>query len=314
VLEPDEDDRVPGHYPVTCWLVEMEINRVKVSVIIPNYNGREYLEKLLPSIADQTFNDYEVIILDDCSPDKSAVEYIKGFIRNRRNMRLVENEKNLGFVKNCNKGFALASGNYICLLTNDTVVASNFLERNVAVMEADSSIGVLSCMIVDEHGHNWFSGGSFKAGILVNLRDDFTGVRCVDYAAGTAPFYRREVFAKVGYLNESFYMYHEDVEFCLRVRKKTDYKICVFHEKLLTHYWYDDPGKLNTRLYYGQRNHMLLLRKYAPRYLPKVAFLTLMDSIIFLARYVFKRNSRAISIVITTVHGTIAGLIKVRVK
>jgi len=314
VLEPDEDDKVPGHYPVTCWLVEMEINRVKVSVIIPNYNGREYLEKLLPSIADQTFNDYEVIILDDCSPEKSAVEYIKGFIRNRRNMRLVENEKNLGFVKNCNKGFALASGNYICLLTNDTVVASNFLERNVAVMEADSSIGVLSCMIVDEHGHNWFSGGSFKAGILVNLRDDFTGVRCVDYAAGTAPFYRREVFAKVGYLNESFYMYHEDVEFCLRVRKKTDYKICVFHEKLLTHYWYDDPGKLNTRLYYGQRNHMLLLRKYAPRYLPKVAFLTLMDSIIFLARYVFKRNSRAISIVITTVHGTIAGLIKVRVN
>jgi len=314
VLEPDEDDKVPGHYPVTCWLVEMEINRVKVSVIIPNYNGREYLEKLLPSIADQTFDDYEVIILDDCSPEKSAVEYIKGFIRNRLNMRLVENEKNLGFVKNCNKGFALASGNYICLLTNDTVVASNFLERNVAVMEADSSIGVLSCMIVDEHGHNWFSGGSFKAGILVNLRDDFTGVRCVDYAAGTAPFYRREVFAKVGYLNESFYMYHEDVEFCLRVRKKTDYKICVFHEKLLTHYWYDDPGKLNTRLYYGQRNHMLLLRKYAPRYLPKVAFLTLMDSIIFLARYVFKQNSRAISIVITTVHGTIAGLIKVRVN
>jgi len=314
VLEPDEDDKVPGHYPVTCWLVEMEINRVKVSVIIPNYNGREYLEKLLPSIADQTFNDYEVIILDDCSPDRSAVEYIKDFIRNRQNMRLVENEKNLGFAKNCNRGFALASGNYICLLTNDTVVASNFLERNVAVMEADSSIGVLSCMIVDEHGHNWSSGGIFRAGIPVNLRDDFTGVRCVDYAAGTAPFYRREVFAKVGYLNESFYMYHEDVEFCLRVRKKTDYKVCVFHEKLVTHYWCVNPDKENTRLYWGHRNHMLLMRKYAPRYLPKVAFLTLTNSIILLASYVLKGNRRSLSIAIPKIRGTIAGLIKVRVK
>lgn len=292
----------------------MEINRVKVSVIIPNYNGREYLEKLLPSIADQTFDDYEIIILDDCSPDRSAVEYIKDFIRNRQNMRLVENEKNLGFAKNCNRGFALARGNYICLLTNDTVVASNFLERNVAVMEADSSIGVLSCMIVDEHGHNWSSGGIFRAGIPVNLRDDFTGVRCVDYAAGTAPFYRREVFAKVGYLNESFYMYHEDVEFCLRVRKKTDYKVCVFDEKLVTHYWSVNPDKDNIRLYWGHRNHMLLLRKYALRYLPKVAFLTLTNSIILLASYVLKGNRRSLSIAIPKIRGTIAGLIKVRVN
>ena len=253
----------------------MKEGRSKVSIIIPNYNGREYLKRLLPSIANQTYDSYEVIILDDCSPDRFAEEYIKAFVRDCDNMRLVENKENLGFVRNCNKGFRLANGDYVCLLTNDTEVKSDFVKRNVEIMDSDRSIGVLSCIIVDEDGNSWFSGGTFRRGRRVNLRDDFQSVRSVDWVAGTAPFYRREVFDKVGLLNEDFVMYHEDMEFCLRVRNETDYKVCVFPEKLVTHNLHlhsvqFDLARVRRLYYYGHRNHILLLRKYSPKHIPKI--------------------------------------------
>jgi len=248
----------------------MEKDGYRVSIIIPNYNRKRNLERLLPSIADQTYADYEVIIIDDSSPDKSAVEYIKDFIKDHKNMRLVENTENIGFVKTCNKAIKLANSEYICILTNDTEVAKNFIQRNVEVLDADISIGVLSCTIVDKEGETWFSGGSLKRWIITSLRDDFRGVREVDYAAGTSCFYRKEVFDKIGLLSEYFVMYHEDVEFCLRVKHETNYRTCMFGEKLVTHN-IGSNGMLPSRAaYYLHRNHILLLKRYSPKFIPWV--------------------------------------------
>jgi len=296
-------------------------DKYKVSVVIPNYNGREALQRLLPSIANQTFDDYEVIIIDDFSPDRSVLEYIKTFIEKHGNMRLVENGENLGFVRNCNEGIRLASGDYICILTNDTEVASNFVERNVEKLDDDSSIGVLSCIIVDQRGKNWFSGGSFQAGLLVNLHDDFQGIRTADYVAGTACFYRREVFGKVGLLNEYFYMYHEDVEFCLRVRDKTDYKICMFSDKLVTHYLRClEPGqpdlahRARIASYYGPRNSMVILRRYGPKYIPKVLLYNLWEIVRFLTLVLLKPKPKLLlsffQFIIFFIMGISAGLVK----
>ena len=95
----------------------------------------------------------------------------------------------------------------------------------------------------------------------------------MDWVAGTAPFYRREVFDMAGYLDEHFVMYHEDIEFGLRLRNKTGYKLCVFADKLVRHYLQSAqpvPRKLDRMYYYGHRNHILLLRKHCPRYVPKI--------------------------------------------
>jgi GT2 family glycosyltransferase len=305
----------------------------KVSIIIPNYNGEEHLKRLLPSIANQNFDDYEVLIIDDCSPDRSVLDYIKSFIKDYRNFNLVENNENLGFVKTCNKGIGLSRGDYICLLNNDTEVKSNFVQRNVEILDADSSIGVLSCIIVDKHGKNWFSGGSFKSGLNVNLKDDFRGVRTVDWVAGTASFFRRNVFNRVGLLDEDFFMYHEDIEFCLRVRSKTNYKVCMFSDKLVTHYlgvsrvrsktnykvcmFYDklvthylgvSPGY--NSLYYLHRNYFILLKRYCPEYIPKALLLRSLRNVVILTisctlklepRYFFRKF-------INITKGTIDGL------
>jgi len=244
----------------------------KVSIIIPHYNQKECLKVLLPSIANQTFTDYEVIIIDDCSPDKSVVEYIKSFIKDYKNMRLVENTENMRFIKTVNEGIKLANGQYICLLNQDTEVSSNFVERNVEILDADTSIGALSCIIVDRKRKNWFSGGILKSGLQVDLRDDFVGIRSVDFVAGTAAFYRKEIFNEIGFFDEKYRMYHEDVEFGLRIKANTSYKACVFSEKLVTHYL---AGSMpNAEVYYLlHRNHLFILRKYCPKYIPKVLIL-----------------------------------------
>ena len=299
----------------------MEKDRYKVSIVIPNYNGEEFLKRLLPSIANQTFDDYEVIIIDDFSPDRSVLVYIQTFIKNYGNMRLIENGENLGFVGTCNKGIKLASGDYICVLTNDTEVKNNFVERNVEILDADSSIGVLSCIIVDQRGKNWFSGGSFKAGLSVNLRDDFQGIRSVDFAAGTACFYRREVFNKVGFLNEYYFMYHEDIEFCLRVRDETDYRVCMFPEKLVTHYLRClEPGqpdlaqRAKIASYYGPRNYMVLLRRHCPEYIPKVLLHNMWEIIRWLALIMLRPKPKSFlsffQFIVLFISGTLAGLIK----
>jgi GT2 family glycosyltransferase len=242
----------------------------RVTIIIPHYNQKECLKTLLPSVANQTFKDYEAIMIDDCTPDRSAVEYIKDFAKDHDSIRLVENTENMRFVKTVNKGIKLATGDYICLLNSDTEVKDNFIQRNVEILDSDASIAGLSCIITDQHGKNWFSGGRYKLGVPINLRDDFQGLRSADFVAGTAAFYRREVFDKVGLFDEHYIMYHEDVEFGLRIRAKTDYRLCVFSDKLVTHYLV--PSIPSSDLsYYLNRNLVLLARAYDPKSLPILA-------------------------------------------
>ena len=90
----------------------------------------------------------------------------------------------------------------------------------------------------------------------------------MDWVAGTACFYRREVFDSIGLLDEGFLMYLEDMEFCLRVSSKTNYKICAFSDKLVTHYSGCSMGPRMS--YYLTRNHILLVKMYSPKYLPEV--------------------------------------------
>jgi len=283
----------------------------KVSIIIPNYNRKDHLERLLPSIADQTFDDYEVTIIDDFSPDREAVEYIKTFIKTHKNMHLVENPENLGFVKTCNKGFSLATGEFICLLTNDTDVTRDFVEKNVRIMEANRSIGVLSCIISDEKGNIWSSGGRLDKGWLeMNRRDDFEGIRPADFAPGTACFYRKDVLDKVGLLNEYFVMYHEDVDFCLRVKHQTDYRICMFSDKLVAHYVQERGLWSKQKCYYLFRNLLLALKQHSPNAIPRIlaSYLKVMATFGYL--FLRMRDPGYLLLTPYIIKGTVHGLIK----
>ncbi len=125
-----------------------------VSVIVPNYNYARYLAERLDSVLGQTFRDFEVIILDDCSTDDSR-DVIGRYAGHPQVSRVVFNETNSGnpFVQ-WEKGLGLAKGKYVWIAEADDCAEPTFLERTVAVMESDDSIAVVKTMsrLIDSEG------------------------------------------------------------------------------------------------------------------------------------------------------------------
>lgn len=247
----------------------MSKDKIKVSIIIPHYNQKDCLQRLFPTIEAQTYKDFEVIIIDDCTPDEETISYVREFIKDKPYMHLVQNEVNMRFIKTCNKGITLAKGEYICLLNSDTELKSTFVQRNVEILDSDPGIGGLTCSIVDQNGNNWFTGGRYRNGLPSNLLDDFQGVRTADFIAGTAAFYRREIFDRIGLFDETYIMYHEDIEYGLRIKQQTTYRLCTFSDKLVTHVLVPSIPKSDLH-YYNGKNLMLLSKKYSPGSMPMV--------------------------------------------
>ena len=125
----------------------------KVSVILPNYNHSAYLDERIQSILNQTYTDFELIILDDCSPDNS-LEVIQKYASHPKVSHIVANEKNSGstFIQ-WDKGIELAKGEYIWIAESDDYASPDFLAKLMAHMGADPQIvlGFSSLYWVDEN-------------------------------------------------------------------------------------------------------------------------------------------------------------------
>ena len=126
----------------------------KVSVIIPNYNHARFLDERLSSVLGQTFQDFEVIILDDCSTDGSR-DVIEKYRDNPRVSRIVYNEHNSGSsFKQWDKGISLAEGELIWIAESDDSAEAKLLETLVAEFERDPKCVLAFCgaVITDENG------------------------------------------------------------------------------------------------------------------------------------------------------------------
>ncbi len=134
-------------------MVEKETNP-KVSVIVPNYNHSKYLNERIDSILNQTFQDFELIILDDKSPDNS-VEVIESYRSHERMSHIVINEQNSGSTfKQWDKGFGLAAGEYIWIAESDDYADPTFLAKCVAALDSNdkAALAFTDSNFVDENG------------------------------------------------------------------------------------------------------------------------------------------------------------------
>ena len=117
----------------------MENNKVKdyglVSVIMPNYNGEKYLKETVESVLNQTYKNWELVFVDDCSKDNS-LELIKSFQDER--IKIFKNEKNSGAAKTRNKAIREAKGKWIAFLDSDDLWMPNKLEKQLAFMEENN--------------------------------------------------------------------------------------------------------------------------------------------------------------------------------
>ncbi len=124
-----------------------------ISIIVPNYNHAEFLHRRIDSILAQTYQDFELILLDDCSTDNS-VEVLNEYANNPHVSHVVVNKTNSGspFVQ-WQRGFDLAKGKYICVAESDDWWKPTILERLVAGMQSGVVLSVCQSNLVDEHLH-----------------------------------------------------------------------------------------------------------------------------------------------------------------
>ncbi|TGL10730.1 glycosyltransferase family 2 protein [Leptospira meyeri] len=124
----------------------------KVSVIMPAYNAVSYLEESVQSLLDQSFKDWELLLVDDCSKDDTAILAKKIATKDPR-IRFVQKEKNSGSADTRNTGINLAKGEYIAFLDADDLWEPDFLEKMIPFMEQKSSpFSFASYRIIDENG------------------------------------------------------------------------------------------------------------------------------------------------------------------
>lgn len=202
----------------------------RVGVVILNWNGwRDTLDCLTQvRQLDYPTSRLEIVLVDNGSHDESVAQ-----LRRQAGVTLLELPSNVGFAAANNVGIrhVLAhSCDYMLLLNNDTVVSPELLTPLLQVFHMDSTAGVVSPKIryCDPPDRLWYAGGEFRdprlIGYMVGLGEVDTGqydrTRVVDYAVGCCMLIRRAVFEQIGYLDERFFFYNEDVDFSYRATRR----------------------------------------------------------------------------------------------
>ena len=200
-----------------------------VTIVVLNWNGLADTLKCLESLAGLNYATYEVVVVDNGSADSSPAVIRQRFPE----VVVIENGENLGYTGGNNVGlrYALAQGaDYVLLLNNDTVVASDFLHLLVEAAGAGEDVGMAGPTIYyyDLPDVIWSAGGAidWRQGRtwMVGLDERDSGQfglvpRGVDFVTGCALLMKRAVLEQVGLLDERFFMYYEEIEWCVRARR-----------------------------------------------------------------------------------------------
>ena len=123
-----------------------------ISIITPSYNCKDFIKDTIDSVISQTYINWEMIIVDDCSKD-NTVDLIKGLIKNENRIRLICLDKNVGAAMARNKALELANGNYIAFLDSDDIWHENKLEKQIKFMQDKNyAISYTSYETINEQG------------------------------------------------------------------------------------------------------------------------------------------------------------------
>ncbi|PKM61571.1 MAG: glycosyltransferase family 2 protein [Firmicutes bacterium HGW-Firmicutes-4] len=193
-----------------------------VSVIIPNYNGENFIANCLNSMMVQSFSEFghmEIIVVDDCSTDTS-VRIIKTY----QNVTLLENPVNSGFDKSVNQGILASRGKYCLLLNNDVVTDPDFVKYLYLHIDDNPRVFSVSSKMIrfyerdklDDTGDFYnILGWGYKRGDgqSVNSYNKPTGIFSTCAGAG---IYRRSILNEIGLFDEAFFAYMEDVDISYR--------------------------------------------------------------------------------------------------
>jgi GT2 family glycosyltransferase len=277
-----------------------------VSIIVVNWNGRDLLAHCLQcveSTVKQTA--YEIIVVDNASSDGSQTMVKQDFPQ----VKLIENTDNVGFARANNQGMAISQGRYVLLLNSDAFVKEGTIDGMVAFMDAHPEAGMAGCKLLYEDGTVQPSVSCFPTletefytavgleklfpnspifGKYLMRYWDHNDVREVDVILGAFMLARREAIDQVGMMDDSFFMYSEEVDWCYRF-KHAGWKIYSTPEAEAVHLWGGTSKQVKVemlihmyrsrvryfRKHYGQVQTLLLKGLLAVNWAIRLGFTTL---------------------------------------
>lgn len=203
-----------------------------LSIVIVNWNTRDLLVRCLGTLSSGAQGvSYEVVVVDNASTDGSR----DGVKRDFPEVRLVSNTSNVGFCAATNQGIRASSGCYVLLLNSDTEVRDGALARMVGYMDRHAEVGIVGPKLRNRDGSLQLSCGIppslstelFNKMLLhilfpfYKLGDwDHRETRTVGWVSGACLMARRAMLDRIGLLDERMYMFYEDIELCLRARRR----------------------------------------------------------------------------------------------
>ena len=261
----------------------------KLFVIVLNFNNGkdiitclQFLIKSCPRV--------NTIVVDNGSTDGSMEKILKQVQDDNRNLKIIENKRNLGFAKGMNKGirFALKKGaERVLLLNPDTEVNKGFLEplltNGADVVGPIIKFKRKGQWVYDFGGKvNWWLGRSYHledfhlGGVMASLRSACHHPRCmsIDYVSGACMLIRRKVFEKIGFLDERYFLFFEDADFCLRAQK-TGFKVALEPKSMILHKLSEGKKKPLYCLYHLIRSNLIFVNTWLPFYRRPLAYLYL---------------------------------------
>jgi GT2 family glycosyltransferase len=271
----------------------------RVSVIVINYNGEILIKDCLKALGRQNFKDFEIIVLDNGSLDNS-IDEIKNFLEVNPIsplIKLIPLGKNYGFAGGCLKGLDYAKGQYIALLNNDTEPDNNWLEELVTAMDSDPNVGICASKlivygndIIDSAGDGFstclkgFKRGEGREVSLYNVKQYIFG------ACAGAALYRRKMIEEIGFLDEDFFLIHEDTDLNFRAQLY-GWKALYIPSAIIYHKVRSSIGKMSDiAIYYTLRNTEFVRIKNVPiwlfiRFFPEFIITIMAEFIYFVIKH-----------------------------
>ena len=205
----------------------------KTAVVILNYNGKNWLQKFIPNVLENSKEDADVVIIDNYSEDGS-VEFIETKFGNQ--LQLIQLKQNFGFAGGYNKGLQHLAYDFYILLNSDVEVTPNWIKPIISQLEADTSIVAVQPKILSYKDKAFFeyagAAGGFidkygypfcRGRIFTTIEKDcnqYDDIKEVFWASGACFFVRASSFIQEGGFDESFFAHMEEIDLCWRLKNK----------------------------------------------------------------------------------------------
>ncbi len=242
---------------------------MKVSVLIVTFNSESVIRECLESVLRSDYGDYEILIYDNASSD-NTVKIVQSF--KSKKIKLISGKFNRGFGYGLNRLVEMSEGEIVISLNPDTEVSKNWIDKAL-IHFSNPSVGMVAPKVIfadrpdaiDSAGHLIYLDGLNRGrGHNLNSKNEFINVDEVAFPSGAAGFYRRELYLKVGGIDESLFLYGDDTDIGLKIRLM-GYS-CIFEpESIVYHRYSSSTGKYSDlKAYYVERNRLIILLKYFP--------------------------------------------------